>query len=134
MRGGCQCDYPKPKGWRPNECVQCGRSIDPAYVSSDTTVEEFFSHLASIPGVDPGFIQQARDREKAGRDTFGMKYLGNERNNPAEAREEAADLAMYLHLHLLKCYREGQYEDVATAMEAAAHAAAAWKLLARLRE
>ena len=134
MRGGCVCDYPNPKGWRPSECVQCGRAIDPSYVTNDANLDDFFNHLGSIPGIDPTFIEQCKARERAGRDTFGLKYLGKERNNPREAHEEAADFTMYLYLHLLKCHRNGTHEDIATAMEACAHAATAWKLASRLRE
>ena len=134
MRGGCLCDFPKSKSWRPTECKGCGRSIDPAYVTNDTNLEEFFDYLGSLPGVEAGFVKQCKDRERAGRNTFGLAYLGSGRHNPSEAREEAADLAMYCYLHLLKCHRNNTNEDVVTVMEAAAHAAAAWKLLGRLYE
>lgn len=134
MKRGCICDYPRPKGWRPSECIQCGRFIDPSYVSNDANLNEFFNHLASIPGVSPDFVEKCKARERAGRDEFGLKYLGSDRHNPKESHEEAADFAMYLYLHLLKCQRNGTYQDTATVMEACAHVASAWNLASKLSE
>ena len=65
---------------------------------------------------DPTFYPSAREAAKAPPE--GLAYLARE--NAPEALEEAADLALYMHLDVLKNFREhGDYEDMALALEAA---------------
>ena len=98
--------------------------------SNDRTFNEFFDQLADLPDVEPSFIEHCRHRETAGRDEFGHAFL--DRDNCLEGLEEAADLAIYSELHLLRCRREGRREQTELALEAARLAALAYVALARL--
>ena len=89
-----------------------------------------FDQLADLPDVEPSFIEHCRHRETAGRDEFGHAFL--DRENCLEGLEEAADLAIYSELHLLRCRREGKREQTELALEAARLAALAYVALARL--
>lgn len=127
-----QCDCPVPKEsarWKLH-CRACAGYIDPSWTSNDETFAEFFDQLKALPGVDATFIEHCRRRELAGRPEFGNSFLARE--NCLEALEEAADLALYSNLHLLKCRREGKREEVELALEAARLAALAYAAVARL--
>jgi len=127
----CDCAVPEDAGKiRPGWCRMCGGRINPRWTSNDRTFSEFFDQLADLPDVEPSFIEHCRHRETAGRDEFGHAFL--DRENCLEGLEEAADLAIYSELHLLRCRREGKREQTELALEAARLAALAYVALARL--
>ena len=130
MTLSCRCDMIEEQSIRPGYCRFCGGRIDPEWVSSDATFAEFFDQLAELPGVPSDLIEQCRDRELAGRETFGFAYLA--RDNPKEAREEIADFVLYIRLHLLCARREGRPEKVEAALRAAHHAALAYEITREL--
>lgn len=134
----CQCPKPVPitAPAKSHTCNRCGYWINPRWSSNDSTVSAFFNRLAeSIPvaewWVSP-FVEHCMQRELAGRDKFGFEYLV--RDNPAEGLEEAADLALYSHLDVLKAKRAGNEDDIDAALQAAYHAGKAYEALLRLRE
>jgi hypothetical protein len=118
MSSFCRCPEPAMNERRPDFCRRCGVRHNPRIVSSDRTMAEFFARLADLPGVNPAAMLEARDRELAGRDTFGLKYLA--RDNVAEGCEEAADGLIYAALEWLKDRRTGE-EDMDPALLDAAH-------------
>lgn len=135
----CACEKPRelsdPR--REGTCGVCGKVFDSAWLSNDETVNAFFDRLAA--GLFPGpptadfesFRGHCEAREFAGRDTFGLAYLS--RDNCSEALEEAVDLALYMHLDVLKHLREdGDDEDMALALTAAKHAFLAHKAVREL--
>src|SRR4051794_17482384 len=91
-RVSCACPKPRnPTDPRKQGACQCGKVLDPAWVSSDATFNEFFGRLreAIFPVVGAefdSFVAQCKQRELAGRDTFGFEYLA--RSNITEAYEE----------------------------------------------
>ena len=99
-------------------------------VSSDKNFESFFRWLLEIPGVDSDFIPYCKSRENFGRERYGLAYLT--KDGPREAMEEAADLAIYCYLHLLRAKRDGTPEEKEKALEAATYAAKAWGILRRM--
>jgi hypothetical protein len=132
-----ECDCPVPRdhrefspGFRDGYCRHCGGWINPAWLSTDETFDEFFDHLARIPGVTPAFIQHCRQRELAGRPVFGHEFLA--RNNDIEASEEVADFANYMLFRCLRKRREGKPSNRAKALRAAHHAALAHQLALEL--
>lgn len=96
-------------------------------VSTDENFQSFFRWLLEIPGIDPDFIPYCLRRERYGRDRYGLAYLG--KDGPREAMEEAADLAIYCYLHLLRSKRDGTPQEKEKALEASVHAAKAWAIL-----
>lgn len=127
----CDCAVPEDHGkFRPGWCRMCGGRIGEEWTSNDRTVTDFLDQLAALPGVDQHFINQCRQRELAGRDEFGHTFLN--RVNELEGIEEAADLALYSHLAILRARREGKIEHIDIALEAAHHAALARNALVRL--
>ena len=128
----CTCPIPREKSYDPGSCRNCGKRLDPSWVSNDANFNAFFRQLLALPGVERSFIAHCRSREVAGRDTFG--YAFTNRNNAAEGLEEAADLAIYCYLSLLHARREGRREHVELALEAAQRAGEAHELLLRLRD
>jgi hypothetical protein len=102
--------------------------LDPEWVSSDRTIGKLFDRLAEA--LPPGeadsdefyaFRAQCEAREKAGRNTFGFRYLN--RSNTTEALEEAADFALYLMLDSLREVRDnGSEEDMDLVLIGARHA------------
>lgn len=131
MSAGCECPVPRPRPYDPGSCRDCGRIISPAWTPSDFNFETFFGRLSALPGVVPAFVFQCRTRELAGRDVFGFRFC--DRDNAAEGQEEAADLALYAHLHILRARREGRTEQLELALTAAHHAAMAWVALEQLK-
>lgn len=105
--------------------------ISHRWTSNDETFAEFFDRLLDLPEVPREFVEQVRQRELAGRETFGNVFLS--RANELEGCEEAADLALYAHLAVLRARREGRREHIDLALIAARHAALAWEALHRLR-
>lgn len=99
-------------------------------VSSDENFQSFFRWLLEIPGVEPDFVPYCENRERFGRDRYGLAYLT--KDGPREAMEEAADLAIYCYLHLLRAKRDGTPQEKEKALEAATHAAKAWSVLRRM--
>lgn len=122
----CECRRPPTAHRWPKRCLRCGGSLDPEWQSSDETFAEFFDHLACSPDVEAAFVEHCRMREEAGRPVFGQSF--HRRNNEREAMEEVADFANYMLFGCLKRRRLGSEEQRAKAMEAARHAAIAWKL------
>lgn len=130
MRRDCDCPIPDEHGpIRPGYC-RCGGYIDPRWTSNDRTFREFFDQLAALPGVTSAFVAQCRQRELDGRDEFGHQFLS--RDNAAEAREEASDLALYCALSVLRARRDGNAEQIEAALDAAHHAALAYEITRRL--
>jgi hypothetical protein len=135
----CKCELPvESPNPRNSGCVKCGRPIRGPWVVDDVQVERWFELLATV--VDP---QDARAleawvkfsthcilRERWGREHWKLTYLSQD--NCAEAKEEAADLAIYPMLEYWKRHR-GVDEippDTATKLlKAAWHAAQAHALL-----
>ena len=109
----------------------------------DETVAEFFTRLEegmfSLPllmGDGPpdwfeAFRLHVEQREIGGRKTFGQSFV--ERDNPREAQEEAADIALYMLLSLLVSRRNGDREEWELALTAAKYAAEAHRYAALLR-
>lgn len=128
----CRCDIPQQDGDR-LFCRTCQQPISETWASTDSNIKAFFDELSEVPGIDPAFVRVCIDREKEGRSEYGMRYLGSNRSNPMEAVEEAADLAIYSYLHLLKCERDGTPEKREYAITAAYHAAMAYSALMSLR-
>lgn len=131
MRRECQCEVPEYHGKiRPGYC-RCGGWINPAWVSSDETFEAFFKQIAALPGVTPSMIEHCRQRERAGREEFGLAYLG--RNNPLEGQEEGGDGGNYSFFETLKDIRAGEQEIDPDLLDAAHHFALAHAALDRRR-
>lgn len=107
--------------------------MDPEWVSSDETFNEFFDRLAeSVPGASDfeAFRAQCAARERAGRQTFGVQYL--DRRNAIEALEEAADGANYLFFHALQKVKQGRREeDIDSDLMAAYYFYKAWSAAAQ---
>lgn len=131
MSNGCQCETPQLRAYRGSNCQRCARLLDDEYLSNDANLTEFFGLVSDIPGIDSSILEVAAQRERMGREEYGLKYLG--RDNISEAVEEIADLMIYCYLHWLKAKREGVYLDMAPLIEAAVHGAYAYNALKRLR-
>lgn len=133
----CACPVPEPTtdlNGSP-KCTRCGFALSTEWVSSDDKLDEFFEQLALW--ADNPSLEQFRAlcfaREKSGRHTFKLRYLG--RDNVAEAMEEAADGAMYPYLETLKNRRAGLPEMDDVDLYHAAHSfALAYLHLARYRQ
>lgn len=132
-----ECDCPVPAdhkdfhaGFRDGWCRNCGRKLNPDWLSTDENFNRFFDHLAATPGVHPEFVEHCRRRELAGRPEFGCLFL--DRENEIEGCEEVADFANYMMFSLLRRRREGRHENTAKALEAARHAAIAHRLALEL--
>lgn len=138
MRRTCTCAAPLPsKNPRSlTTCNSCGFWVDPELLNLDRHVAEFFDRLAealfpydkftgdliTAPWWDD-FREHVVMRELAGREKFGLSYL--ERDNPAEAAEEATDLALYMLLDGIRAKRDGIDPEEDVALTAAYHAAQA---------
>jgi hypothetical protein len=126
----CRCKKPRINERNPDFCRTCGVRLSEEWLSTDENVSEFFDLVAPSPDVHDHFIQHCRDRERAGRDEFGLSYLI--RDNEHEAMEEVADFAIYMYLTGLQRRRQGRYHHEAKALEAVRHAAIAHRLAAEL--
>jgi hypothetical protein len=130
MRPGyCRCDRPVLNPRRPDFCRRCGVRHDPQAQSNVSTIGEFFAHLSDLPGVGAAALHHAQVREQAGREEFGLSYLG--RDNDAEACEEAADGIIYAHLSALNDRRAGIQDIDPDLLDAAHHFALAHAALER---
>jgi hypothetical protein len=129
----------------PGTCVKCSKKIvEPEYDSSDATLGAFFDRLAEssfpaytatrerrhLPKWFLDFHRTCSGRERMGRKKFGHTYL--RRNNPAEAMEEAADLAIYLFQETLRRRRLGEDEEADIALTGALHAAKGFETAQRM--
>lgn len=132
----CECNEPRetvnPR--RPGTCVKCGKPFDPEWVSSDETFAAFFDRLAESMAVVPPefetFRAQCAKRERAGRETFGFRYLSRE--NTTDAYEEACDGANYMLFNALQKVKEGYPgEDIDADLTAAWKFYEAWSAAAR---
>ena len=124
--------------------------MDPAWVSSNQTMQHIFAGLARsakpgeavqknpATGADElsddflAFWAECRAREAAGRERFGLSYL--ERNNENEALEEWTDGANYLAFSHLRAVRdEGDDEHTDLVLTAMYHAFKAHQATRELR-
>jgi hypothetical protein len=127
----CRCQSPRLNDRRAGFCRRCGNRLSPRWLSSDETLAAFQTEVARLPGVTPGILIDSHRRERAGRDEFGLKYLG--RDNCAEGLEEAADLLNYAFFTWLNDRRAGVEEIDPDLLDAAHHAALAYAALERKR-
>jgi hypothetical protein len=127
----CRCQSPRLNERRPEYCRTCGVRLDPRWVSNDDTLAAFQTEVARLPGVTPGILIDSHRRERAGRQEFGLRYLG--RCNPSEGLEEASDLLNYSFFDWLNDRRAGVEEIDPDLLEAAHHAALAYAALERKR-
>lgn len=135
---GCECpaphDSPDPRKHR--VCGRCDKLKEGPGVSTEETFNQFHDWL------EEGFFRQwsatekannpkgeeverqfyralrelARRREDAGKETFGLAYLG--RDNIAEVYEEIADVFNYCYEEDLKTFRRfGDHREIDTLME-----------------
>ena len=123
---------PRRKGW----CAACAFQFDPEWLSSDENTRRFFDRLQrSMPSHDSewqAFRQMCEERERDGRQTFGVAYLS--KDNLKEATEEAGDLAIYPLLDSLRAIREGRAgEDYDLVLTIAHHAFQAYSAAVRLQ-
>jgi hypothetical protein len=134
---------PRLKGW----CRRCMGKIES--LTTDENVGRFFDRLAEALyryDREPGkttylkttagwetFRQHCEARERAGRDTFGNRFMS--RPNLQDAREEAADLALYMLLDSLREEIEnGTDADIDMALTAALYAFRAYDATLQLAE
>jgi hypothetical protein len=127
----CRCQSPRLNDRRAGFCRRCGQRLNPRWLSSDETLAAFQTEVARLPGVTPGILIDSHRRERAGRDEFGLRYLG--RDNCAEGLEEAADLLNYAFFQWLNDRRAGVEEIDPDLLDAAHHAALAYAALERKR-
>ena len=142
----CDCEVPHPSidPRFPDRCESCGWFINPAWVSNNRTMREFFDRLAEAtfpagvlyglegpPAWWDDFRLHVEMREFSGRKKFGHSFL--RRDNALEATEEAADTAIYALLDLLAARRRGDREEWALALTLAQKAAEAHKAARDLR-
>lgn len=143
----CTCAPPIPGYERPNHrdhlsCRKCGRLIDERLLNPDPLIRDFFDHLECGAPKKPNgeaeevwqaFRRQCELREKAGRPTFGYRFLG--RDNCADALEEAADFGIYMFLEQLKLlYTRGDELAISVALQGAHHAYEAYRCACVVRE
>lgn len=133
----CPCPIPQPSRnpRKLNDCERCGLYVNPNLLRIDSQVAEFFDRLgeSQFPYGPDGelmtpdwwndFRSHCRLREWDGREKFGLDYLA--RDNPVEATEEAADLALYMLLDGLRAHRDGVDPEIDVALTCAWHAAQA---------
>jgi hypothetical protein len=141
MRSLCACSTPHPQYVTENrprgdQFCACGGYIDPEWTSNNQTTGRFYNRLASavpVPGEEyQVFRIDAEARELAGRERFGLSFLG--RDNLPEAREEAADGANYFFFdHLQQVRREGVDDDFDLVLIGAHHFYLAHKTARALR-
>lgn len=98
----------------------------------EEAVADWLNQLAELPDVHEHFTAICRHREMTGRRIFGDAYLN--RDNIAEAWEEAADLANYAFFEALQRRNQGKDDRMDLALMAAHHAAMAHLTLLRLRD
>lgn len=135
----CSCEKPREyadprrKGW----CCVCLRQLDPAWLSTDQTVGAFLDRLRdSIPGIAgpefDAFRAQCVARERAGREKFGLDYLG--RDNLGESMEEFSDGSNYFFFDYLEAIRRhGEDYEIDLVLTGAWHAYQAHQVAQQLR-
>ena len=121
---------PRPRTYKGGSCMVCAKGVDEAYISSDKNLAEFYAQLEYLPDIPPELLRKAADREREGRQLYGLGYL--KKNNPREATEEIADLIIYCYLHWLRSRRDGYEVDMAALLDAVVHGAYAYNALKRL--
>jgi hypothetical protein len=128
----CTCREPRtiPNRKRPT-CRYCAKLIDERWISSDDNTKKFLKEMANLPGIEQGFLDSFRTRESQARERKLNSFLT--KDNVAEAQEQAIDLAIYCHLHILKSIKRGDEDSKVAAYDAAMHAALAFQSLARIR-
>ena len=141
----CTCDKPRVSAWKGREdYCQCGRRLDPECLSSDATVDAFYTRLSEalfsydkLTGelmVEPwfeAFVAEAKARERAGRGRFGFQYLA--RDNKFDANEEWTDGSNYLLFDSLQTIRDmGVDNDVDLVLDTMKYAALAYRGTLRL--
>lgn len=124
----CQCPVPQIHvNSRYNSCASCLKPIDQDVVSDTAKLQGF---LNRIPGIPAALIIQCHQRELAGRQEFGLQYLG--RDNVDECFQEIADGQNYLFFETLVDRRDGREEDV-NLVRAAHHLSQAYEILLERR-
>lgn len=129
----CECESPVESSdpHTNGSCAKCGASFGAEWYADDATVREFYDRLGLAMGGEPSyphFRLLAEAREKAGRPLFGLRYLN--RDNVADAAEEAADGANYALFEQLQCKRRGADPADDLILDAARHFALAYAALA----
>lgn len=110
-----------------NICGRCAHPIKGPGISTDETAREFFDRLEA--GIFPirtpakerrsfhAIRKLAEDRERAGRDEFGVDYLSHDWLG--NVSEEIADVLVYLYLRDLRTVREtGGHDGLAILLQA----------------
>jgi hypothetical protein len=108
--------------------------ISPDWTTTDHNFADFFYQLRTV-GASADFVDHCRKREAKGRAKHGHRFVAVD--NPREAQDQAADVAIYAWLTTLRERREGRREQTEIALTIARHAAIAWQeleALARLEE
>jgi hypothetical protein len=101
--------------------------LNPEWLSSSEGLNAFLQ----LAGADYLTAAHCIQRERAGREEFGLAYLT--RDNPAEAMEEAADGCIYAFLQVLCDVREGESEVDFDLLDAALHFSLAHQAMTRRR-
>lgn len=132
MTSYCECERPVESLDRRTSavCASCGRRFHPDWYADDWTVADFYDRLALAMWGEasfPHFRRLAEARERTGRPLFGLRYL--QRDNIADAAEEAADGANYAMFELLQERRQGCDTADDLLLDAARHFALAYASL-----
>lgn len=124
----CKCSVPRPRIHGPSgifSCLSCGREVAGPWVLNGERITDFFEYLELFPtpvGTESPLAAVrglCRARELAGRVKFGFAYL--DRDNAAEALEEAADGINYCLMEQLRYERAGGDEHAKADLYEAAH-------------
>lgn len=139
----CTCENPViVSDPRLKDCRRCLGKVES--LTNDENVAAFFTRLAeTLFKHNPltgelmtseawdTFTEHCQQRERAGRDTFGNRFM--ERDNLEDAREEAADLALYLLLDSLREVLNGGVDrDIDLALTGALYAFRAYETTLQL--
>jgi hypothetical protein len=109
----CKCQQPLPSpNPRTTSCNRCALPIDGPGISNDDELRDFFNCLESgmsPPKAKPDkkwlwLRQLSEDREREGREKFGLAYL--QHDYLENVAEEAADIIVYSYLRHLRTLRE----------------------------
>lgn len=123
---GCHCKTPRPSSdpRRQNSCVVCGRLIHHKEWSS-SNIRPILDRLTNFPDVRwskdyIAFRDLCFSREKAGRESFGYRFLG--RDNERDTLEEIADGVNYGLFSVIRRKREEEEPLDDIALQAAYYA------------
>lgn len=136
----CACANPSehPSPMRRGTCVQCCGMLSPFWLSTDSTLNEFWDRLRMGMFYDEPssafdhLRQEATRREREGRRLYGLKYLSQ--NNLSEAVDELSDFCNYIFFDYLNTIRrEGHDPDLDVTLTAVAKVVEAMEHLEHLR-